>query len=151
MSGHRSRNKGKRGEREVIGLMQLTVFEIYKAHELECPRLQRNTLQSDRGGYDIVGIDWLALEVKYQETLQLDKWWKQTIEQAMKGEPVLVYRSNHQPWRVMMHALLGGPGAGVTVPVIVDFDSFLRWFRIRLSQELAARNMHGIPIRRTPR
>lgn len=138
MSGSRSRNKGKRGEREVIGLMQLAIFEVYQAHGLECPRLQRNTLQSDRGGFDIVGIEWLALEVKYQETLHLDQWWAQTLRQAQDKEPVLIYRSNHQPWRVMMHALLGGPGCGITVPVIVTFEQFMRWLRIRLSRELRA-------------
>lgn len=138
MSGTRSRNKGKRGEREVIGLMQLTIFEVYQAHGLECPRLQRNTLQSDQGGFDIVGIDWLAVEVKYQEKPQLGKWWAQTLRQAQGKEPVLFFRSNRQDWRVMMHALLGGPGCGVTVPVVTTLEDFLRWLRIRLSQELRA-------------
>ena len=81
--GSMARSKGQRGEREIVALLQAVVNEVYTAYNrkvistteselvqyrtLEVPLLQRNTIQSDRGGYDIVGLDWLAPEVKVPE------------------------------------------------------------------------------------
>lgn len=101
MAGKMSRNKGKRGEREIIALLQPVVSEVYTAHGLEPPVLKRNTMQSDGGGFDIHGLEWCALEVKRQETLCLPAWWRQTLRQAGPGTlPVLAYRQSREPWRV---------------------------------------------------
>lgn len=144
------RNKGQRGEREVIELLQPVVIEVYQTHGIETiPLLQRNTIQSDRGGYDIVGLDWLALEVKRGEQhnrYRIDQWWTQCEAQAGNREPVLFYRANHEEWKVRLYGMLftwreiGGGlvrhGRTITVPVTVDVDSFLSWFRARLNWEL---------------
>ena len=63
--------------------------------------LQRNTLQSDRGGYDIVGLEDFAIEVKRVEKLNIKKWWEQTLRQTRPGQiPVLFYRQSYKPWFV---------------------------------------------------
>jgi len=101
MSKINSRSKGQRGEREIVATLQEVIDRIYGPHDTERPILQRNTIQSDRGGYDLVGLPWFAPEVKHCETFQLDKWWAQCLRQAKQNQfPALFYRRNHIPWRV---------------------------------------------------
>ena len=97
-----SKDKGGRGEREIIALLQPIVDRVYRVAGKLPPKLQRNSMQANGlGGCDVVGLDWLALEVKRCETLLLDQWWQQTISQAKQGAmPVLCYRQSKQPWRV---------------------------------------------------
>lgn len=138
MGGKMSRDKGKRGEREIIDLLQTVVAQVYPLHHKDPPKLKRNTLQSDGGGSDVAGLEWLALEVKYQESNFQPAWWRQCLEQAAQDRvPVLIYRRNGYKWKVVMYGLLGGPSLGLTVPVTVDIDCFLAWFRLRLTQELS--------------
>lgn len=138
MGGLMSRNKGKAAERQVIQILQPVVNQVFEQYQEEPPKLQRNTLQSDGGGSDIAGLDWMALEVKWHKTPCVEQWWAQTVKQAgMKRVPILLYRTNNQPWRCRMLGLLGTPSAGRTCPVTVELDDFLRWFRIRLTEELS--------------
>lgn len=143
-----SRDKGVRGERQVIDILQPVVTEVFANCGHEVPRLQRNTLACDGGGCDVHGLDWIALEVKRQETIKLEQWWAQTLEQAgQTREPVLFYRSNNEAWKVCMWGALLCPVAedvglvGLSrtwwrVRVQVDVETFLRWFRTRLVAEL---------------
>ena len=94
-----SREKGKRGEREVARIIQDVVNYVFGEN---APRIQRNTLQSDKGGFDLVGLEDFAIEVKRHEKLNVKAWWKQTVRQAGKDKiPVLFYRQNNTPWSVM--------------------------------------------------
>lgn len=94
-----SREKGKRGEREVARIIQDVVNEVFGEN---APRIQRNTLQSDKGGFDLVGLEDFAIEVKRHEKLNVKAWWKQTVKQAGKDKlPILFYRQNNTPWSVM--------------------------------------------------
>lgn len=141
MGGKMARSKGQRGEREVAKLLQPVVNEVYVAAGFAPPLFKRNLMQSREGGYDIVGLDWLALEVKRQETLNVNTWWKQTIEQAgEKQTPVLIYRKNHGKWRVMMYGVLlcnFRDIDGMSVPVDISFDSFLKYFKMRIEYEIS--------------
>lgn len=138
MGGIKSREKGKKGEREVIAILQPVVNDIFELFATDAPRLQRNQLQSDGGGSDIAGLAWMALEVKYQEGQSTNSWWHQCLKQAGKDKtPILFFRRNNMPWRVRMLGMLGTPSAGLTVPVTVELDAFLAWFRIKLTQELS--------------
>lgn len=144
MGGLMSRNKGKRGEREVIKLMEPVLRGVYEDAGLldELPKLQRNTLQSDGGGFDIVGLEWLALEVKYQEQFNLSGWWKQCAAQCGRGqEPVLIYRKNNVKWRVRMFGLL--PAGNKRIRTICDItgDAWLVWLRERVIAELETRGL----------
>lgn len=109
MGGRMSRNKGKRAERQVIELLQPVIDHVYAEANKRAPILQRNTLQSDFGGHDISGLEWLSLEVKHCEQWSRGRWWQQCTEQAAKWgirrtlTPVLFYRRNGVPFSVMMH------------------------------------------------
>lgn len=134
MGGTMSRNKGKRGEREIIDLLQPVVNEVRAHFGLPELILKRNTLQSDRGGSDIAGLPWLAAEVKLHAKLQPTQWWKQTQVQAEAHQvPVLFYRMDRQrSWTVrMMGSVFVGSRELVDV---MDFsmEHFLRWFRVVL-------------------
>ena len=138
MAKNFAQNKGQRAERESIKILQPVVNNVFDSFGLEAPILQRNTLQSDRGGYDVVGVEWLALEIKHQETLNLRQWWDQCSNQAKKGQvPILMYKQNNVKWRIRM---IGGLLVGEqVVPSLVDIDleSFLIWFEHRIGYELS--------------
>lgn len=84
-------DKGKRAERQVRSLLQSVVTRVYTDYGIDVPILERNLQQSIKGGADIRGLDWLAVEVKHQETVKLEQWWRQTCEQAgtdLLGRPI---------------------------------------------------------------
>lgn len=129
-----ARNKGKGGEREVIALLQPVVNEVYVAHEMEPPRLQRNLLQADLGGCDMHGLEWFAPEVKFHEANYAPAWWTQAVRQAGNNRvPVLFYRRSRVDWQVRMYVTLC---QGCTVPATVDVEAFLKWFRLALTVEV---------------
>ena len=149
MSGAMSRNKGQRAEREVVKLLQPVVIEAWAelGKDGPAPCLERNLMQAHKGGHDLLGLDWLALEVKHQEQFVLEAWWRQAVEQADRAgrrsfvevEPVLFYRKNHAPWRVIMRGYLDVRGEKrVRCPVNVGPHAFLAWFKLRLLVELRA-------------
>jgi hypothetical protein len=141
-----ARNKGKRGEREVRDLLQAIVDSEFQAGGMIPPRLERNLQQVRAGGADLVGLEWLALEVKYREQSQIAQWWEQAKGQAKDGqEPVLIHRSNHQPWQVRMFGYLMPPGQWkerVVTPVDISLEAFLAYLRVRIRASIAA---HKVP------
>jgi hypothetical protein len=143
-----SRSKGISGEREIIDHLQPVVNELFQVFGREPPRLQRNTLQSDVGGCDIVGLDWLSMEVKFYKELipsNIAKWWEQTLRQAGPKVPILFYRKNRGDWHVRMEGVLVccGLRGSVSAVVTVDIETFGRWFRNRLWWELGDKQ-HGL-------
>lgn len=94
-----SREKGKRGEREIVKYFK----QLAEEYGFMDPKyIKRNTLQSDSGGYDIANLPGLAVEVKRHERLNVKGWWKQCVKQAKKDEtPILFYRQNRHPWNVV--------------------------------------------------
>ncbi len=99
MSGLHSRNKGKRAEREVVKLIQPLVDRAFTDAGRVAPLVQRNTIQSHVGGADLVGVPFLAIEVKHCEIFCLPAWWRQTCEQMDGRLPLLFYRKNHVEFR----------------------------------------------------
>lgn len=138
MGGLMSREKGKRGEREVIGILQPVVSQVYTAFDLEAPRLQRNTLQSHGGGFDVVGLDWMALEVKFHKDLNVAAWWRQTLAQCGHRQvPVLFYRRNNVEWKVRCLVTMQAGGTWLTMPATMSVQDWLRWFRAKLVEEVS--------------
>ena len=144
-----ARDKGKRGEREVIDWLQPIVNEIYRSYGIEPALLQRNTIQSDRGGTDIAGLEWLAAEVKNVEADNpaiLKDWWTQCSEQASQWSkpgrpmiPVLFYKRNRRPFRIRMPGFACGhmeDKAFVFAVVDISMEAFEVYFRKRLEIEL---------------
>lgn len=115
--GKMQMNKGKGGEREVVALFRdLNIAAGYKAIGSTGASVPvgRNHAQAERGGHDIVGVAFFAPEVKRVKDRpgngQLKRWWTQACEQADVAcrEPLVVYRANHQPWRVLVWSRLCG-------------------------------------------
>ncbi len=147
MSGAMSRNKGQRAEREVVKLLQPVVTAAWNevGRDGAAPSLERNLMQAHKGGHDLLGLDWIAIEVKHQEQFAVASWWQQTKAQAAKAsqqmlvevEPVLFYRKNNVAWRVIMRGYLDVQGRGrVRCPVNIETEAFLVWFKLRLLAEL---------------
>lgn len=153
-----ARDKGQRGEREVAELLQMAVNEVYGAAgvpEAEWPQVERNLMQSMKGGHDLVGLDWLAVEVKRVEavgrqgivrkhTSGVFGWWAQAVEQANRigagSIPVLFYRPNNWTWSIRMYGYLAvGPNGGprVKAPVVIELEPFMLWFKMELKRRLA--------------
>lgn len=138
MAGRSSKSKGKRGEYEGRDLIQKWATDVYAELGLVPPVLQRNVEQVRGGGFDIVGIDWLALEIKRQETAHLNAWWAQTLRQAGPGMlPVLMWRQNRSPWafRVRMRCLCGDPNKRMGIQEITA-DLTLAEAHLWLRQEI---------------
>ena len=148
-----ARDKGKRGERAVIDWLQPIVDEVYTSCGLKPVLLQRNTIQSDRGGSDLVGLPWLSAEVKNVENDSpglLAEWWNQTEAQARQWAqpgkrlmPVLFYMRNRRPIRVRMRGILfdsesEGEAREAWANALVDVsaEDFENYFRQRLKHEL---------------
>ena len=134
------KNKGGAGERHVIKLLQPVIDNIFLlADELDqndIPILNRNLDQVRDGGNDIIGVDFLAIEVKNQATINLSKWFDQTKEQASKNqEPVLIYKVKGK-WRVMMFGLIPCGKKSIRTNVDIDMSAFIVWFEMMLKQML---------------
>lgn len=139
------RTKGQTGEREAAALVGEWAKPVTDAIGCGPVTLTRNLVQSRQGGYDLVGLDWLALEVKRHETLQLNQWWSQTLRQAGPGQlPVLMYRKNRTPWRfrALVTTAHYGPIASAACPGItvdMDVEAARLWFQTELWVRLTER------------
>lgn len=130
------RTKGATGERDVIGLLEPIVRNVMARHGVvppEKPILQRNQNQSAVGGSDITNPLGLCIEVKRQEQLAINTWWKQCMTAATESGdyPVLVYRQSGKKWRCITLAWLPlGKVASTQIQIRVemDLDAFLLWF-----------------------
>jgi hypothetical protein len=138
-----SRDKGVRGEREVIDLLQPIVDNAYRIMGRTSPKLKRtSSMQADGGGCDVHGIDWLALEVKRCETMQLDVWWKQCLSQTKPGQiPVLVYRQNSRQWRARLLVQIAVTHTLVTADL--SMDDFRNYFGAVLRLYLLKERAYG--------
>lgn len=89
-----SRDKGKRGEREVAKLLR-------DAGYTEARRGQQ--YNGSDGSADVVGLPGAHIEVKWAENLNLDKAMEQSINDANENEiPLVVHKKNRKPWKVTM-------------------------------------------------
>lgn len=88
-----SKQKGKRGELEIVHFMKRFGFDAKRSQ-------QYCGLQGDA---DVVGVPFLHLEIKRTEKLNLDKAMEQSIRDAREDEiPTVVHRKDRQPWRITL-------------------------------------------------
>lgn len=121
--GAGARGKGGSGEREVKIILRSILQPVYLHHGIELPEIERNLEQSRGGGYDLKGLEWLAIEVKRQERSNLNAWWQQTLKQTGSHQiPFLIHRANHQPWRVRTY-----------VPVAINSGTMV-WFTVDMER-----------------
>lgn len=123
-----SRNKGQVGERELCAILGEIVFNSGMP-ELSVDRLSRNLDQVREGGGDILGIPGLCIEVKRQETLTVNTWWRQVCIAADKQSliPVLAWRQNNKPWRFAIPGYLLVPGAPGRIEM--EQSTFTVWLK----------------------
>lgn len=140
---NRAKAKGYRGEVEILQMMQGIVTEEFQREGCAglAPELKRSP-----NGRDIVGVPWIAPEVKrheptngYDEVTENQKagWWQQCkINAGNNREPVLLYRANFQPWKCRMFVRVETPRSMVRAPADVSLEVFQVWFRLRIREEL---------------
>lgn len=93
--GKASREKGKRGEREVAALIRDMLG-------VEASRLVRQ----HNGDSDIIGVPGWCIEVKRYASASeatMRSWWEQAAAQAASsgGIPCVWYRLDRRDWRVL--------------------------------------------------
>lgn len=142
------RTKGQQGEREVADLLNFTIYTVMKEmgySEEEALRgmttVQRNQQQSAVGGNDLTNCFGLSIEVKRQEALSVNTWWKQCVLAAERNSelPVLMYRQNRKPWRIRTLSWLNvGSSSKSYMQAVVEFDidTFKSWFHRHVQQML---------------
>lgn len=129
------RTKGAEAEREVATVMNAIVTAACLRHGLSLPLkplIQRNQNQSAVGGSDLTNSFDLAIEVKRQEALSINTWWKQCEVAAREtaGIPILIYRQSRKPWRVVMLTEVRVSDTAVTsgIRAELSWEDFQQWF-----------------------
>jgi Holliday junction resolvase len=88
-----SREKGKRGERELVNLAKLADLAARRTAPLQSARTN--------GAADVEFLDfpYLHIEVKRDERMSVDAMVKQAETEASEGRtPVVAWRRNDRPW-----------------------------------------------------
>src|SRR4051794_13106410 len=93
-----SRDKGVRGEREVVRLAGAFGLTAQRTAALQAAG-KRIPGAAD---VTIAELPGLHLEVKRDERLSVDRMVDQAEADAGDREPVVVYRRNGQPWRAVV-------------------------------------------------
>ncbi len=125
------RQKGQRGEREIIDLLQIVVNTTRAKYKLAPVLLQRNTLQAHVGGCDVHGLAGFSIEVKFQECDFNPAWWRQCLKQAgPTNVPILFWRGSRQPWKVVMRVFVNTPKDRdqIQMDVAISYGEFNEWF-----------------------
>lgn len=142
------RQKGANGERQLATQLNDIVNALLLKHGLpvpEKPVIQRNQNQSAVGGNDLSNTFGLGIEVKRQENLNVEAWWRQCLVAAERNHelPVLVYRQNNSPWRVvtLMWVQLPegelGSSTAMQVRAEMKWDTFIEWFKAWVNRKLS--------------
>lgn len=133
------RQKGANGEREIYNALNPIVQEVLRElgrsedevlAAANC--IQRNQNQSAVGGNDLSHTFGMSIEVKRQEALSINTWWKQCEEAAKRNDelPVLLYRQNGKKWKCVTMVYVELPHQKfVFIRAEFGWDEFLLWFR----------------------
>ena len=90
--------KGSQGERQCAKWLA----DVLQLDEIP----KRNLEQVRSGGHDLQVADFV-FEVKGCQTLNFREWWVQIVTASKRvagSEPVVIYRSNTNPWRILISA-----------------------------------------------
>jgi hypothetical protein len=117
-----SRTKGASAERELSRLL---------GDRLGIP-FERNLSQCRAGGFDLIGLDQLAIEVKRCEKLSIPQWWQQARQQATGKIPILAFRQSRRPWAIIVPLGWLCPGDwGENATAQLSLDSFVELLKKR--------------------
>lgn len=140
------RQKGANGERQLAAQLNEIVNALLLKHGLPVPGkpvIQRNQNQSAVGGNDLSNTFGLGIEVKRQENLNVEAWWRQCVDAAARNHefPVLVYRQNKSAWRVVMSVWAqlpeGAGSAAAQMRAEIKWETFLGWFKLWVDKKLS--------------
>jgi len=93
MMGKASREKGKRGEREVAGILRQHGYDSKRGVQYH----------GGPDSPDVVGLPGYHIEVKRVERLDLQRAYRQSESDAAADEvPLVIHRRSHEPWMVTM-------------------------------------------------
>lgn len=91
--GKMQREKGKRGERELAGILREHGFDSRRGQQYS----------GINGDADVVGLPGIHVEVKRVERLSISEAMKQSQRDARPGElPAVFHRRNREEWLVTM-------------------------------------------------
>ena len=94
--GKLSREKGKRGERQVVDLLKKHGFEAHRGQQF------KGTKDSPDVIHNMTGF---CIEVKLREKFNLYEALEKTEQEAPKGEDAIVFhRKNGKKWLITMDA-----------------------------------------------
>lgn len=129
-----SREKGKRGERELFGLLSDLLGFVVK----------RN-INARRGDCDGLEVPGWACEVKRVERWE-NGFWTQALDQAaaVNRKPVLFFRANMRPWVAMIDLADVMPGAPRGHRVEMSLEAFALVAREQLNA-ITAHAMLSMP------
>ena len=130
--GAKSRNKGARGELELLALLSERFPDL---------PLQRNYDQAAFGGSDLLGLPGVSLEVKrYQRgNVHRQEWWTQACSVATQDRiPVLAYRFDRSEWQSVLPLQWWAMESvnDLSMIAIMPLDNFLSEYELRM-------NTHG--------
>lgn len=96
MTGAYSRNKGARAERELCRMFEDNLGGKFCRNLKQFQQAQEGDVEQLVGGY--------CVESKNHATLNLNAWWKQTLEAADKrgAVPCLAYKITRGGWRFVV-------------------------------------------------
>lgn len=119
------RNKGSAGEREAAKWLK----ELLKLDFTP----ERNLEQTRSGGYDLY-VHPFIIEVKRCEQLNYRRWWHQVTNAAkfLEGIPVVLFRQNRQPWRLLISASYISLKSGY---VLLDNAETKKWLLKKYKEE----------------
>lgn len=148
MMGINIRQKGASGEREICDVLNSIIQQVmrkmdYTAEEVLAAgkTVQRNQNQTAVGGNDLTNTFGMSIEVKRQEALSINTWWKQTTDAAERNEehPVLLYRQNGKKWNCVTMGYVELPNSKfIKIRMAMDFDDFKLWFENWVGEKLSA-------------
>ena len=97
--GKSSRDKGKRGERELAALLRGLGFAGARRTAQYCG----NSGEAD----DVLGVDGLHIEVKRCETTKIPEWMAQATRDCTDTEnvPIVAHRRSREQWLVTLPAI----------------------------------------------
>ena len=137
------RAKGANGELELAKILNPVVHKVKRSKGIpeenilnKHNQIQRNTRQTANGGSDLINTYGLAIEVKRQQTLNINKWWEQCCKSAFETSeiPVLIFRQNNKAWRVIMYARI--EPSELCFRSEISITDFLLWYEDYLTKNM---------------